>query len=168
MLDSYIIRRARTSAFFRWTLNVMLFRMIPFNKPHGFRVHALSDHGVTAIMPYKRRNLNHIRGLHACGLATLTEFTSGLALILRLDSSQYRIILKRLEMDYLYQGKMDALASFDVHPDWLNEQVINPLKTTESVVVPCEVVIRDTAGNHLTTGKVFWQIKPWSKVKTKA
>ena len=168
MLDQFVLRKARTSGFYRWLFNVMLDRMIPFNKPHGFRVHAFTDHGVVACMPYRRRNLNHIRGLHACGLATLTEFTSGLALIIHLDSKKYRIILQRLEMDYHYQGKMDAFASFEVLPEWLESNVLRPLESAGSVVVPCEVAIKDTDGNHLTTGKVFWQIKPWSNVRTKA
>ena len=168
MFPRSIVTKARTSAFYRWLLNLGLFRMIPFNKPHGFRVHALSEYGVTAVMPYRRRNMNHIRGLHACGLATLTEFTSGLALILQLDSSQYRIILKRLEMDYLYQGKMDAYASFEVTPEWLESNVKQPLSSSDAVVIPCKVEIKDVAGNHLTTGIVHWQVKPWSKVKTKA
>jgi hypothetical protein len=34
-------------------------------------------------------------------------------------------------------------------------------------VIICEVKIHDAAGNHLTTGKVFWQVKDWAKVKTK-
>lgn len=168
MLMRSIVTKARTSAFYRWILNLGLYRMIPFNKPHGFRVHALTDYGVTAVMPYRRRNMNHIRGLHACGLATLTEFTSGLALILQLDSAQYRIILKRLEMDYLYQGKMDAYATFDVTPEWLHQNVTLPLSNADAVVVPCVVRITDAQGNQLTTGVVHWQVKPWSKVRTKA
>ena len=75
--------------------------------------------------------------------------------------------MQRLEMDYHYQGKMDAFAEFIISKEWLQENIVNPLQTQEAVVVPCEVKIHDSKGNHLTTGKVFWQIKSWSKVKTK-
>ena len=71
-------------------------------------------------------------------------------------------------MDYHYQGKMDAVATFIISEEWLNKMVYEPLETAEAVVIPCEVKIHDTAGNHLTTGKVFWQIKDWQRVKTKA
>jgi hypothetical protein len=80
---------------------------------------------------------------------------------------QYRIIMQRLEMDYHYQGKMDATAEFTISKEWLAQHVINPLQTQDAIVVPCEVKIHDSKGNHLTTGKVYWQIKDWAKVKTK-
>ena len=70
-------------------------------------------------------------------------------------------------MDYHYQGKMDAIASFSISEDWLKQSIYQPLVTQESVVVICEIKIVDIKGNHLTTGRVHWQIKDWQKVKTK-
>ena len=75
--------------------------------------------------------------------------------------------MQRLEMDYHYQGKMNAFVDFSVSEAWFEENIYQPLKTNDAVVVPCEVHIRDEAGNHLTTGKVYWQIKNWSKVRTR-
>jgi hypothetical protein len=75
--------------------------------------------------------------------------------------------MQRLEMDYHYQGKMDAIASFSASDEWLQEKIYDPLRAAESVVVICEVKIHDVRGNHLTTGHVHWQIKDWQKVKTK-
>ena len=164
---SKILEKAKHSAFYLKVLNWSLNRMIPFNKPHGFRILSINDFQIKTLLPYRHKNFNHIRGLHACALATLSEFTTGFLLISRLDMKHYRLILQRLEMDYLYQGKMNATAEFIISKEWLNNQIISPLQTQESVVVPCEVKIHDQHGNHLTTGKVFWQIKSWSKVKTK-
>ncbi len=162
-----ILVRARGSKFYRFLLNFGLNRMIPFNKPHGFKIVDVGENRIRVRLPYRRRNLNHIRGLHACALATVTEFTSGLMLISRLDPKKYRLIMQRLEMDYHYQGKTDAFAEFAIDDEWLKQQVFTPLQTNESIVVACEVKINDDANNHLTTGKVFWQIKDWQKVKTK-
>jgi hypothetical protein len=75
--------------------------------------------------------------------------------------------MQRLEMDYHYQGKMNATAEFAISDQWLETSVFEPLKDRESVLVICEVKIHDEKGNHLTTGKVHWQIKDWTKVKTK-
>jgi hypothetical protein len=75
--------------------------------------------------------------------------------------------MQRLEMDYHYQGKIDSTAEFTISKEWLETNVINPLKQQDAVVVPCEVKIHDMKGNHITTGKIFWQFKDWSKVKTK-
>ncbi|HEY0655032.1 MAG TPA: DUF4442 domain-containing protein, partial [Chryseosolibacter sp.] len=119
-------------------------------------------------IPYRKSNFNHIRGLHACALATISEFTTGFLLVSKLDAKKYRLIMQRLEMDYHYQGKMDAFAEFQISEAWLAENIYTPLKSKDSVVVNCQVRIHDTKGNHLTTGNVFWQIKDWAKVKTKA
>jgi len=162
-----LLLRARHSDFYLWLLNVGLLRMVPFNKPHGFKVIELGEDHVKISIPYKRNNLNHIRGLHACALATISEYATGLLLLSKLGFDTYRIIMQRLEMDYHYQGKTDAVADFMLQPEWLNEKILEPLAVQESVVVQCEVKIHDAHGKHLTTGHVYWQIKKWTSVKTK-
>ena len=168
MFDSTkIIEKAKHSPFWRWVMNQALNRMVPFNSPHKFQVVEFGDHILKALIPYRRSNFNHIRGLHACALATISEFATGFLLLSRLDKKKYRLIMQRIEMDYHYQGKMDAYAEFRTSDEWFQQQIILPLKSRESVIVPCVIKIHDVKGNHLTTGKVFWQIKDWEKVKTK-
>ncbi len=163
-----ILQKAKHSSFYLRVLNWSLNRMIPFNKPHGFKILEIADYRLKTLMPYRKSNFNHIRGLHACGLATISEFTTGFLLLSCLDMKKYRIIMQRMEMNYHYQGKMDATAEFTISKEWLEEKVTKPLQTQETVVVPCEVKIHDINGNHLTTGTIFWQFKDWAKVKTKA
>jgi acyl-coenzyme A thioesterase PaaI-like protein len=168
MLDqNRILQKAKTSSFYLALLNWSLNRMIPFNRPHGFRILEIGDHHLRTIIPYRRKNFNHIRGLHACALATISEFTTGFLLVSKLDAKKYRLIMQRLEMDYHYQGKMDATATFTISEEWLQQQIYEPLKTQDAVVIICEIKIHDQQGNHLTTGKVYWQIKDWQKVKTR-
>lgn len=168
MIDpAKIIEKAKHSSFYLKLLNWSLDRMVPFNKPHGFRVINIDDYRLKTFIPYKKRNLNHIRGLHACALATLSEFTTGFLLVSRLDGKKFRLIMQRLEMEYHYQGKLNATAEFAATEEWFTANIYTPLQTDDAVVVPCEVSIHDEQGNHLTTGKVFWQIKNWSKVRTK-
>ncbi|MCB0487561.1 MAG: DUF4442 domain-containing protein [Cyclobacteriaceae bacterium] len=162
-----ILEKAKKSSFYLWLLNFSLDRMIPFNKPHGFEVVEIRDFALTTKIPFKRGNWNHIRGLHACALATLSEFTTGFLLVTKLDSKKYRLIMQKLEMNYHYQGKMDAYAKFEISDSWLQDQVYSRLTDSEAVVVVCEVKIFDEKNNHLTTGYVHWQIKDWNKVKTK-
>ncbi|RAV99091.1 DUF4442 domain-containing protein [Pseudochryseolinea flava] len=162
-----VLQKAQTSGFYRWLLNWSLNKMIPFNKPHDIQVVESGEYHIKTRLPYKRKNFNHIRGLHACALATLSEFTTGFLLVSKLDGKKYRLIMQRLEMDYHYQGKLDATASFSATPEWLQEKVYDPLKTQDSILLVCEVKIHDAKGNHLTTGNVYWQIKDWQKVKTK-
>lgn len=162
-----ILHRARTSSFWRAVLNWSLNRMIPFNKPHGFTIREIEDYRIKVLIPYKRRNFNHIKGLHACAMATVSEFTTGFLLVSRLDPRKYRLIMKQLQMEYHYQGKMDAYAGFSISEEWLKENVYSPLTGRDAVEVNCIVKIHDVKGNHLSTGTICWQIKDWSKVKTK-
>jgi acyl-coenzyme A thioesterase PaaI-like protein len=161
------VARAKHSPLYRTILNWSLDRLIPFNRPHKFRIVEIDDHHIKVLIPYRKKNLNHIKGLHACALATVSEFSTGFLLLTKLDSKKYRIIMQRLEMDYHYQGKMDAYAEFSVTGDWLKNFIYDPLVNQEAVVIPCEIKVMDAKGNHLTTGKVYWQIKDWQKVKTR-
>lgn len=162
-----VIEKAKTSRLYLKILNWGLNRMIPFNKPHKFRIVEIGNYRLKTLIPYVKNNFNHIRGLHACSLATISEFTTGFLLLSKLDSQKYRLIMQRLEMDYHYQGKMDATAEFEISEAWLEQQIYKPLKSQDAVIIVCEVKIHDIKKNLLTTGKVYWQIKDWAKVKTK-
>lgn len=161
-----LIEKAKTSKFYLKMLNFTLNRLIPFNRPHAFRVIEIDESKIKVSLPYKRVNLNHIKGLHACALATVSEFSTGLMLLNGLDTSKYRIILKNLQMAYHYQGKMDAIASYSLSQQWVQENIVVPLQEQDVTDVTCEVKVHDIEGNHLTTGHVQWQIKLWQKVKT--
>lgn len=162
-----IVKRAENSKFYLWLLNFFLLRKIPFNKPHGLVITNVTATGVEIRLPFKKKNLNHIKGLHACGLATLAEYCTGFSLLRVLPPSKYRLIMKEINMKYFYQGKVGAFANFEIDSGWLNENVVEPLMDLEKVEVPCEIKVMDSSENHLATGTVLWQIKDWDKVKTK-
>lgn len=163
-----IIRSARVSRLSRWWLNAVLRWKIPFNQPHGFRVEPLRDGGIKVHIPYWRINRNHIRGLHACVLATAAEYCSGLALLERLDVEKYRLIMKSLQMDYHYQAKAKAHAVFAPGEEEVRARVIEPLSVNEALLYTAHVDLHDVKGNHLATGLITWQVKAWEKVRTKA
>ena len=164
---SKVVEKSKKSAFHRKLLNYGLNRMVPFNKPHGFKITEFGDYHLKVLVPYKKANFNHIKGIHACALATLSEFTTGFLLLSRLDPKKYRLIMQRIQMDYFYQAKMDAHGAFFISEEWLKELVFEPLKTQDKVTVDCEVKTIDKEGNHICTGNVTWQIKSWQHVKTK-
>ncbi|MGK7390861.1 MAG: DUF4442 domain-containing protein [Candidatus Cyclobacteriaceae bacterium M2_1C_046] len=161
------IEKAKTSKARMWLLNRILYRLIPFNKPHGFTIKEIGDDYVKVVLPYKRKNLNHIKGLHACALATLAEYSTGFLMITRLDPKKFRIIMQRIEMDYHYQGKNTAACTFKISNEQIKEDILEPLKDKESVIFKCKPEIYDSENNHLASGHVFWQVKSWEKVKTK-
>lgn len=162
-----LIEKAQASRFRLWLLNRALAFAIPFNKPHRLKVQKITKTDIEILIPYRRSNLNHIKGLHACGLATLCEYTAGLLLSYRLDLKKYRMIMRSLHMQYHYQGKMDAIARFSISEEWLRNHVTAPLQQSDHVFVACEVSVHDVQGNLLCTGTSDWQVKNWEKVRVK-
>lgn len=162
-----LIAKGQKSNFGRWFMNLALRRVIPFNRPHGLEVLSISDSEVKIKLPYKKNNLNHLKGLHACGLAAVAEYSSGLLLLHKLGAKKYRLIMKSLNLEYFYQGKTDAIATFSISDERVQKDIETPLKTEDAVLIACEIKVEDTQGNHLCTGVADWQLKPWSKVRTK-
>ncbi|MCB0767485.1 MAG: DUF4442 domain-containing protein [Flavobacteriales bacterium] len=162
-----LLSKARTSAYSRWWLNRVLPFSIPFNRPHGFEVLPLRDGGISVRIPYWRVNRNHIKGIHACAIATASEMCSGLSVLEKLDPKQYRLIMRTLHVEYHYQAKKPALATCVPSTEEIAQRVVMPLATEDSVDYGSTVEVRDVDGNHLATATVVWQVKPWSKVRTK-
>jgi len=158
---------AKTSKFGLWKLNFGLFRLIPFNKPHGIKLSKLTDNSIETSIKNKRSNRNHIKGIHACGLATASEFASGFLLLTRLNPKKYRLIMESISMTYHYQAKSDVVAKFSITDEWLSENILIPLKKESIVYIKCQIELYDTENNHISTGYTNWQIKDWEKVKTK-
>lgn len=162
-----LLAKARASSFTRWWMNLLLDRMIPFNAPHGFKVRPLPEGGIRVHVPYRRANFNHIKGIHACAMATAAEMCSGLSVLERLDPREYRLIMRTLHMAYHYQAKRPAHATCIPTAADIEAQVLGPLRTGDAADYTSTVELHDVDGNHLATGTVVWQVKAWSKVRTK-
>ncbi|MDX9751837.1 MAG: DUF4442 domain-containing protein [Flavobacteriales bacterium] len=162
-----LLSRARRSRLHRWWLNTALAHTVPFNRPHGFRVVPLAEGGISVAVPYWRINRNHIRGIHACALATAAEMCSGLSVLEQLDPKQYRIIMRSLHVEYHYQAKMKAVATCAPSAEVIARTVIGPLATHDAVDHTSTVEVHDVDGRHLATATITWQVKKWDKVRTK-
>src|SRR5437870_4782009 len=92
-----IFEKAKHSRFFLYLLNIILRYAIPFNKPHGIKITDVHEGGVSVRLPYKRKNLNHLKGIHACALATMAEYTSGISLLTAIGTD-YRLIMKNINV----------------------------------------------------------------------
>lgn len=162
MRPDELMRKAQDSAGYRWLLNRVLWRIIPFNGPHKFRITALDNDGLEMVIPYIRKNQNHLRSIHACALATACEYVSGLLLARTFPPDQFRIILKSIHMEYHYQGKTDLRSRFTIPPETLTA-LRQALQQHDAVFQTFEVNVHDTQNNHICKGQITWQIKPWSK-----
>ncbi|MBL7923979.1 MAG: DUF4442 domain-containing protein, partial [Bacteroidia bacterium] len=93
-----LLEKAKTSAIHRHLLNYGLRRMIPFNGAHHLKIEQVMDHTLLLTLPAIRQNKNHLQGMHACALATLCEYISGLSLARVLPAEEYRLILKSIHV----------------------------------------------------------------------
>jgi acyl-coenzyme A thioesterase PaaI-like protein len=160
-----ILLKAQSSSFYLWLLNRLLWRLIPFNHSHKVSIHKISDEQVIIKLPYKRSNQNHLKGMHACALATLCEYACGIGLMTKLDPKNYRIILKEIKLDYLAQAKSDVFAAFTIDDITLQNEVIKPLSETGVIVKTYTIEAFDKSNKAICTGQITWQLKKWDMVR---
>jgi acyl-coenzyme A thioesterase PaaI-like protein len=166
MLSS-LIERAATSSFHLWMLNRILWHRIPFNAPHSIRLTKIHKEGLMLTLPFKRKNKNHINGIHACALATLCEYASGLQLTRILGADKFRLILREIKMEYLWQAKMDVSVSFYYPIEKAEDEILKPLQAGEKAVLKTlESAVINASGEKIASGFITWQIKSWKEVHT--
>ncbi len=159
--------RARKSPGWLRLLNLLLARIIPFNRPHGFAIEEIREDYLRTAAPYKRKNHNHLRGIHACAIATIAEFSGGFLLLSRLDPRKYRLIMSRIEVDYLYQAKERIVSESHLPEARLQQEIIEPLRQQEAITIRMESRIADISGNQVAIAFTTWQVKRWDRVRTK-
>lgn len=162
-----LIQKAKHSPFYLWLLNTVLLRTVPFNKPHNINVTHIGDNEITICAKNIKSNRNHIKGIHACLLATLCEYASGLSLLIHFSPKEYRIILKTIHMTYHYQAKTAVYVTFKITKQQIEEEILNPLKIQDAIFKEFSVEVYDDEKNHICTGLINWQIKAWKNVKMK-
>ncbi|MEZ4753849.1 MAG: DUF4442 domain-containing protein [Bdellovibrionota bacterium] len=161
-----MLEKAKHSKLQLFILNIVLSYGIPFNRPHGIKVKQITDNSVKTLIKSKRINQNHIRGIHACALATISEFASGLMLLSRLNPAEYRIIMKTIKVDYHYQAKQTVTSTSKLS----NLEVLElkqKLENSPSAEVHMLAESHDSENNHICSAFITWQIKKWSAVVTK-
>lgn len=148
-------------------LNVFFKKALPFNSPHGIRIVEMSSALVRVSLPDRRRNKNHLKGMHACAMATACEFTSGLAVLERFNMEDYRLIMHRLEMDYHRRPSQGACESRAAIPQALEQEIRDELSSSKDRASRFSMVseLFDSEGQLVATATVHWHVKPWDAVK---
>lgn len=141
-------------------------RLIPFNRPHHFSLKKISKSEVCLKIPLIRNNKNHLKGMHACAIATLGEYTAGLLLIQNFSFSRFRLILKKLQVDYHYQGRTNLHSIAKISKKELHI-ITKKLKNNDQVISTINCEVYDKKENHIATITTSWQLKKWAMVSTK-
>lgn|SRR3990167_71021 len=160
------IQKAEKSKKYLWLLNRLINFAVPFNKPHSFKVTGIAADQVKIFTPYKKKNFNHVRGIHACAIATAGELSAGLLLMFHFNPIQYRMILSHIDITYHYQAKKDIVSTATL-TTMEKETILQKLSIDNKTTQDITSEIKDIDNQLIATVKTTWQLKKWSDVKTK-
>lgn len=161
-----LIQKSEISKKHLWLLNRVMNHSVKFNRPHGFQVVKINANQVQTFAPYHKKNFNHVRGIHACAIATVGELAAGIMLMYHFSPVQYRIIMSNIQIEYHYQAKKNIIATaafLDQDKNKILATLADQHKTTHTVTTE----IKDEDQALIATVQTTWQIKPWKDVKTK-
>lgn len=161
-----LIQQSATSKKHLWLLNRVMNHSVKFNKPHGFQVTRITSEYVQTFAPYHKKNFNHVRGIHACAIATAGELAAGLLLMYHFSPTDYRVILSNLQIDYHYQAKKNVTATASIKIDEKNK-IVDALGKNGKTIQTVMTEVQDDDQNNIATVKSTWQIKPWENVQTR-
>ena len=161
---STLLHQAKSSSFALKKLNFFMRMGVPFNRPHRIVIRQVEDHSINCSIPYIKRNFNHLNGIHACAMATVGEYCAGLCLLLSFKPELYRLIMKKIEVEYHFQGRQNLQSRCKINPKDFDELSIQ-LEQSDSSLQNMTTEIHDDDNNHVATVLTIWQVKPWSKVR---
>ncbi|MGC4121789.1 MAG: DUF4442 domain-containing protein [Myxococcales bacterium] len=139
----------------------------PFNSPLRADVQVWEPGLCRIRVPNRRPLHNHLRGIHACALATAGETPAGLLLLRTFPFSRYRLILKDLSIHYERQARTALVAEADLHADE-RQRIEAGLAAGDAQLVTLETRIDEPAGPRLATVRTTWQVKAWDQVRSRA
>lgn len=140
---------------------------IPFNLPHGFKFLKIEDHEAILELPFKRKNKNHLGGVHACAMATLGEYPAGLLLIKNLGSKKYRVILKSLNVEYSKQGRESLLGKATISDSQIDSAKAELEKDGKALIEVKTEILAKSDQDIVAEVTTLWQLKTWESVTLK-
>jgi hypothetical protein len=104
--------------------------------------------------------------MHATAIATAAEFVSGLNVLEVFDMAGYRLIMSRLEVDYLRRPIGHCYAESKWDEPTLNavRQDINDEGVSSFVL---KSIVTDSKNEKIAEATIHWQVKSWKKVRVK-
>lgn len=158
------LQKAESSAWGLWKLNRLLAMGIPFNRPHRFRVMSVEPSRVCVAAPFRRQNYNHLRGMHACAIATVGELAAGLMLIRHFSDHTYRLILSHLSVEYERQARSQIVSKVVLSTEQL-EAARTALSAEGVFTIEMTSDILDASDMLVARVQTRWQLKQWALVR---
>ena len=160
----YAISKAQSGK--PWLFGRIMQEVIPFNRPHRISVLELSAMGCKVFLPDRRRNRNHLGTMHACAIATAAEYVSGLNVVEAYDMSEFRLIMSKIEVDYIRRPNGSCIAESSLSKSDLS--LISKRLDAEGVAKFSMLsTVIDSKNETVAKATIHWQVKSWEKVRVK-
>lgn len=156
----------RDSSLARSALSKLLLYIIPFNRPHKFKIENLTETEAHVLLPFIRSNKNHLGTVHACSMATIGEYAAGLVLIKNFSIAENRLIMKKLDIEFFKQAKKRLFARATLGLDQ-KENIEKELSDIGSTEILMTTLIETDDKVLIAKIQTTWQLKNWKKVSYK-
>ena len=163
-LFKWAISRAKSGK--PWFFSRLMQEVIPFNMPHGISIVEISKNRSKVYLPHKRKNKNHLGTMHACAIATAAEYVSGLNVVNAFDMEKFRLIMSRIEVDYVRRPNGFCSAECVIEEDQMSK-INSELESDGVSKFSLKSVINDSKNERVAEATIHWQVKSWQKVRVK-
>lgn len=145
----------KAPSFLRAPLRSLVFgRIVHFAGTAGLCFKELTQEKVVITIKNKKKNQNHIGGVHAAAMALLAETATGFAVGMNLPDDKLPL-MKSLKVNYLKrsQGNMMAVAS-------LTDKQVESIRNDPKGDVTVPVTVTDDSGQEPISCEMVWAWVP--------
>ncbi len=154
-LSRTVAQFQRLPAFMRnGVTSLALGRVVPLVGTAGLRFEVISPDQVVVTLRNRRKVQNHIKGIHAAGMALLAETATGFCVGMNLPDDKLPLI-KTLKVDYLKRAQGDLRAVAQLRPEQIQQ-----ILTQDKGEVTVPVRITDDTGQEPIQCEMVWAWVP--------
>jgi acyl-coenzyme A thioesterase PaaI-like protein len=154
-LSRNVARFQSAPAFMRpWLTSFMLGSVVPLVGTAGLRFDEISNERVVVSIRNRRKVQNHIKGVHAAGMALLAETATGFCVGMNVPDDKLPLI-KTLKVSYLKRAQGDMKAVAQLRPEQIQQ-----ILTQDKGEVTVPVSITDESGQEPIQCEMVWAWVP--------
>lgn len=119
----------------------MLDENIPMTSFLQVKVEEMSPGAVRLRMPFAPQALNHLGTIYAGAIFSLAEIAGGVAMVSAFDPTQFFMVVRRLEIEYLRPAQSDLVCAPRLSPEVIAQVRANIAEQGKSdLPLPVEVI----------------------------
>jgi len=137
-----------------WVTSLLLGKVVPLVGTAGLRFDEISHERVVVSIRNRRKVQNHIKGVHAAGMALLAETATGFCVGMNVPDDKLPLI-KTMKVDYLKRSVGDMKAVAHLRPEQIQQ-----ILTQDKGEVTVPVTITDELGQEPIKAEMIWAWVP--------